>query len=41
VDAVRGRLAELKPEELEAVKSYEEGHKNRKTLLGELDRKLK
>jgi hypothetical protein len=41
VDAVTGRLEGLNPEELEAVRAYEEEHKNRKTLLGELDRKLK
>ena len=41
VDAVRGRLEGLNSEELEAVRAYEEEHKNRKTLLGELDRKLK
>ena len=41
VDAVISRLAGLTPEELQAVKSYEEKHKNRKTLLRELDRRLK
>jgi hypothetical protein len=41
VDGVRGRLEGLNPEELEAVRSYEAEHKNRKTLLGELDRRLK
>lgn len=41
VDAVTSRLGGLNPEELQAVKSYEEKHKNRKTLLRELDRRLR
>ena len=41
VDAVTSRLGGLTPEELQAVKSYEEKHKNRKTLLRELDRRLR
>jgi Protein of unknown function (DUF2795) len=41
VDEVRSRLEGLKPEELQVVRSYEKDHKNRKTLLSELDRRLK
>jgi hypothetical protein len=40
VDGVRGWLDGLNPEELQATSSYEIAHKNRKTLLGELDRRL-
>jgi hypothetical protein len=41
VDAVISRLEGLNSEELQAVRSYEEGHKHRKTLLRDLDRRLK
>jgi hypothetical protein len=41
VTEVKSRLEGMSSEELQAVKSHEEGHKHRKTLLGEIDRRLK
>ena len=41
VDEVTSRLEDLRPDELQAVRSFEEAHKNRKTLLAALDRRLK
>jgi hypothetical protein len=41
VDEVTSRLEGLNPEELQAVRAYEGEHKHRKTLLEELDRRLK
>jgi hypothetical protein len=41
VNALKSRLEGMSSEELQAVKSYEEEHKRRKTLLGEIDRRLK
>jgi len=41
VDEVTHRLEGLTPEERQAVRSYETRHKNRKTLLAALDRRLK
>jgi hypothetical protein len=38
---VKSRLEGMSPEELQAVKSHEEEHKCRRTLLGEIDRRLK
>jgi Protein of unknown function (DUF2795) len=40
VDEVTSRLEGLDPEELQAVRSYEGEHKNRKTLLKAVDRRL-
>jgi hypothetical protein len=37
---VKSRLEGMSPEALQAVKSHEEAHKRRKTLLGEIDRRL-
>jgi hypothetical protein len=41
VTEVKSRLEGMSSEELEAVKSHEEEHKRRKTLLGEINRRLK
>jgi hypothetical protein len=41
VTEVKSRLEGMSSEELQAVKSHEEEHKQRKTLLGEIDRRLK
>jgi Protein of unknown function (DUF2795) len=41
VDDVTRRLEGLNPEELQAVRAYEGGHKRRKTLLAALERRLK
>jgi Protein of unknown function (DUF2795) len=41
VTEVKSRLEGLSSEDLQAVKSYEEEHKHRKSLLGEIDRRLK
>jgi hypothetical protein len=41
VEEVTSRLEGLNPAELQAVRSYEREHKKRKTLLSELDRRLK
>jgi hypothetical protein len=41
VTEVKSRLEGMSSEELQAVKSYEEEHKQRKTLLGEIERRLK
>ena len=41
VAEVKSRLAGLSAEGLQAVKSHEGEHKRRKTLLGEIDRRLK
>ncbi len=41
VHEVISRLEGLPPEELQAVRSYEVKHKNRKTLLRKLDTKLR
>jgi Protein of unknown function (DUF2795) len=41
VEEVTSQLKRLNPAELQAVRSYERQHKKRKTLLGELDRRLK
>jgi Protein of unknown function (DUF2795) len=41
VTEVKSRLEGLSPEELQAVKSHEEEYKRRKTLLSEIDRRLK
>jgi hypothetical protein len=40
VSDVKNRLEGLSSEELQAVKSHEEEHKHRKTVLGEIDRRL-
>jgi hypothetical protein len=40
VEEVKYELDDLSEEDLKKVKSYEEDHKNRKTLLEQLDRKL-
>jgi hypothetical protein len=40
VTEVKSRLEGMSSEELQAVKSHEEEHKHRKTLLGEIDRRL-
>ena len=41
VTEVKGRLEGLSSEELQAVKSSEEEHKHRKTVLSDIDRRLK
>jgi len=41
VTEVKSRLEGMSSEELQAVKSHEEEHKRRRTLLGEIDRRLK
>jgi hypothetical protein len=41
VTEVKSRLEGMNSEELQAVKSHEEEHKQRKTVLGEIDRRLK
>jgi hypothetical protein len=41
VTEVKSRLEGMSPEALQAVKSHEEAHKRRKTLLGAIDRRLK
>ena len=41
VTEVKSRLEGMSSEELQAVKSHEEEHKHRKSLLGEIDRRLK
>jgi Protein of unknown function (DUF2795) len=41
VTEVKSRLEGMSSEELQAVKSQQEKHKRRKTLLGEIDRRLK
>jgi hypothetical protein len=41
VTEVKSRLEGMSSEELQAVKSHEEEHKHRKSLLGEMDRRLK
>jgi Protein of unknown function (DUF2795) len=40
VSEVKSRLEVLSAEELQAVKSHEEEHKHRKTILGEISRRL-
>ena len=40
VDQVMAKLDGLSRDQLRAIKSYEEGHKRRKTLLEQLDRRL-
>ena len=40
VTEVKSRLEGMSSEELQAVKSHEEEHKHRKTLLGEINRRL-
>jgi hypothetical protein len=41
VDEISGRLDELSVEELQQVRDYEELHEKRKTLLEQMDRKIK
>jgi ATP-dependent Clp protease ATP-binding subunit ClpA len=41
VDEISGRLGGLSAEELRVVRDYEERNKNRDTLLGQLDRKIR
>ena len=41
VDEISGRLDELSAEELQQVRDYEELHEKRKTLLEQMDRKIK
>jgi hypothetical protein len=40
VDEIANRLGKLSPGDLEKIKSYEEHHKNRKTLIEQIDRRL-
>src|SRR5215218_8077319 len=41
VDEISGRLDELSVEELQQVRDYEELHEKRKTLLDQMDRKIR
>jgi hypothetical protein len=41
VDEISGRLDELSVEELQQVRDYEELHEKRKTLLEQMDRKIR
>jgi quinol monooxygenase YgiN len=41
VDEISGRLEELSVEELQQVRDYEELHEKRKTLLEQMDRKIR
>jgi heme-degrading monooxygenase HmoA len=41
VEEISGRLKELSVEELQVVRDYEELHEGRKTLLEEMDRKIR
>lgn len=41
VRQIEGRLSQLSPAQLRKVRNYERGHKARKSLLRQLDRKLK
>ena len=41
IEEVKGELEGLSKDELKKVRSYEKKHKNRKTLLEQLDRKIK
>lgn len=40
VEEVKEELDALSEEDLKRVRAYEEGHKNRKTLLEQLERKI-
>ncbi|HZB83574.1 MAG TPA: DUF2382 domain-containing protein, partial [Rubrobacteraceae bacterium] len=41
VEEVKKKLDGLPKDELKKIRSYEKEHKNRKTLIGELDRKIR
>lgn len=41
LDQVTARLGKLSPEDIRELRSYEQKHKNRKTLLAAMDRELK